>query len=925
MNIFFIIYFLCLSVFANAKTYYFSTTSGDDNRTSDQAQNSSTPWKTINKLNSFFDNINPGDNILFMRGNIFTGSIIVTKDGLPANPISIGAYGSGSKPVISGFTNVYNWNNLGNNIWESNDAVSSFSELNMVVINSVNTAMGRYPNSGYLTYQSHTGNSSITSSSINSSITNWTGAEVVIRMNRWVLDRNKINTHSGSTFTYTDNLGDYLPSNNFGFFIQNDARTLDTINEWYFNPSTKKLRIFSNTYPSEIKIAGIKNLVDISQRNFVTINNISFEGANENSINISTGTHFILNSCEINYSGVNAVNAYPNSPFIKIENCIINNSNNAALFLGSADNVIVTNNSINNTGVFAGMGRHINSSFEAIGNSGNNANISYNSIINTGYCGIKYDGDATIVNNNFINNYCFVKDDGGGIYTFPLTAPRVYIKRIVKNNIVMNSPGAALGTSSTESSGHGIYQDGAASNVDYKGNTIANCLLGLYLHGSHETKIESNTIYNCNRGLVIIKYDQAPLDNISSKHNIFVSRTATQYPVYFEPMATTMPASFISDSNYYARPISDGTTIWMDKNGTNYFYTLADWKTVSGKDLNSKKSPQSIASVYNLRYEYNETTNIRTVNLGSSYIDMKGILYPGTISLQPYSSAVLIKIDTANIPPVAEAGANQTIIIPVSNVNISGYGIDHDGIISTYNWKKISGPTAGNLLTTTSPSTSVIGLVGGIYKFELKVTDDKGAIGKDTVTIIYQAFLVPTSLLDFSVSEKFGKSLLQWATATEINSSHFELERSTDGRNFEKLSTIGARGNTNTRIEYQLFDYFPETGINYYRLKIFDKNGQFKYSKIISIIFKNTNSGSIDIKSVFIKNNKLKLNLSSSKIQLVTITLYDAIGRELIGSSIVLQKGMNTINKTVLQPVAVYYFKLKSNEETKAMSLFFEK
>lgn len=184
--------------------------------------------------------------------------------------------------------------------------------------------------------------------------------------------------------------------------------------------------------------------------------------------------------------------------------------------------------------------------------------------------------------------------------------------------------------------------------------------------------------------------------------------------------------------------------------------------------------------------------------------------------------------------------------------------------------------------------------------------------------------VVPVTLIDFSASEKSGKSLLLWSTATEINSSHFELERSTDGRNFETIGTVNANGNTNTRIDYQLFDYYPETGVNYYRLKIIDKDGQFEYSKTASIVIKNTHSGSVEIKSAFIRDKNLQLNLTSSKSQLVTIGLYDAIGRELFGSNIVLQKGMNTINKIVMQPSAVYYFKLKSNEETKALPLFNE-
>ena len=158
-----------LAGIAKATNYYFSTASGDDSRTAAQAQNPATPWKTLNKLNSFFASLLPGDNVLFNRGEVFYGSITVNKSGTAGSPIIIGAYGTGAKPVITGFTTVGKWTNLASNIWESTSAVSALNDMNMVVINGVNTTMGRYPNNSYLTYQSYvSATSSITSSSLNS-------------------------------------------------------------------------------------------------------------------------------------------------------------------------------------------------------------------------------------------------------------------------------------------------------------------------------------------------------------------------------------------------------------------------------------------------------------------------------------------------------------------------------------------------------------------------------------------------------------------------------------------------------------------------------------------------------------------------------------------------------------------------------------
>ena len=119
MRLLIVIVLLCAGGIANATNYYFSSISGDDSRTALQAQSSATPWKSLSKLNSFFSSLNAGDSILFKRGETFYGSIVVNKSGTLTSPIKLGAYGSGAKPIISGFTPVAVWTSLGGNIWES--------------------------------------------------------------------------------------------------------------------------------------------------------------------------------------------------------------------------------------------------------------------------------------------------------------------------------------------------------------------------------------------------------------------------------------------------------------------------------------------------------------------------------------------------------------------------------------------------------------------------------------------------------------------------------------------------------------------------------------------------------------------------------------------------------------------------------------
>jgi gliding motility-associated-like protein len=95
---------------------------------------------------------------------------------------------------------------------------------------------------------------------------------------------------------------------------------------------------------------------------------------------------------------------------------------------------------------------------------------------------------------------------------------------------------------------------------------------------------------------------------------------------------------------------------------------------------------------------------------------------------------VTVNAVAANIPPVANAGGNQTITLPTTIANLNGIGSDADGSITQYTWIKVSGP-AVTLGATDQPILSVSNLVEGTYVFRLTVKDNNGATSSDNATI----------------------------------------------------------------------------------------------------------------------------------------------------------------------------------------------
>ena len=738
--VFFLTVVLTISYTANAKNYYVSNTGNDNN----DGFTISTPWKTLIKVSSF-TGLLAGDSLLFNRGEVFYGQLIINRSGTSANPITIGAYGTGPNPVITGFTTVSGWTDLGGNIWESTNPVSSLNSCNMVVINGVNTQMGRYPNTGYLTYQSFT-STSITSSSLNSSVTNWTGAVAVIRKNNWIIDRDTITAHSGTVLTHTAH-SIYNGSANYGFFIQNDSRTLDTLNEWYYNSSTKKIRVYSNGSPANVQVSTIDSLVKMNSKNDNTFTNISFTGSNKATFSITFSHHPKILNCNLDFAGINAIITRGGGcDSAKIINCFINHTNNNAIDLGGASpNCLMSYDTIKNSGMLAGMGAGAGGTYTALQTNSDNGIVENCLIDSTGYIGIGYYGNSTIVRNNLVSNFCLTKFDGGGIYTFIGIGGNPYTGQKLLNNIILSgNTSNTAGTTQPVPLIHGIYLDEGTANVEISGNTVANCpYSGLYIHNAHNINIHDNTCYN--NGLYQTLFGSyatgGPIRNVTMKNNIFVSRAATQFVASFQSVSNDISSFGDIDSNYYARPIDDNVDFYItiNNNASFFNYTLAQWQGYAGFDAHSQKSPKPITTVNDLRMEYNPTGQNKIISLDANYIDVKNVSYNGGIVLSPYTSAVLIKNGAANNQtPTANAGTDQTITLPVNTVVLNGTGTDPDGTIAVYNWVMISGPPAGTITNAASATTSVTGLVQGVYQFKLYVTDNDAATASDIMQVTVQ-------------------------------------------------------------------------------------------------------------------------------------------------------------------------------------------
>jgi hypothetical protein len=141
---------------------------------------------------------------------------------------------------------------------------------------------------------------------------------------------------------------------------------------------------------------------------------------------------------------------------------------------------------------------------------------------------------------------------------------------------------------------------------------------------------------------------------------------------------------------------------------------------------------------------------------------------------------------------------------------------------------------------------------------------------------------LPVILVDFEAAKAEKMALLTWSTTAETNSERFDVERSKDAKEWMKIGSVDASGESSELLKYTFTDNLPANGENLYRLKMIDKDQTFAYSRIRSLIFDSNGNVVLHPNPITI-GEKLKLQTDDlAKISLIQI--YDTSGKLLLKS-----------------------------------------
>lgn len=318
----------------------------------------------------------------------------------------------------------------------------------------------------------------------------------------------------------------------------------------------------------------------------------------------------------------------------------------------------------------------------------------------------------------------------------------------VYNNIVLNTgrDGIQVGSAT---SGCKIYNNrienfatralyGHQSGIQINEGTVANIYnnriikgtgFGIFVSGSGGTRVANNLITDAAQGGIFANDFPPYYSNVSYT---FINNTLVNnrdYGIYMLSLHTVnnvFADNLIvapSQSGFQYVKLNSGSISWTEKNNT---------KTT---DINSIKFVNVAAKDYHLQSTSPAVnTGFNTAPYGVTS-DLEGTPRPsgGVYDIGAYEFK-----SGGNSAPVANAGSDKAITLPVNSTALPGSGTDSDGTIASYSWTKKSGGAA-TLTNANTASLALSGLVAGTYVFTLKVTDNAGATGTDDVTLTVNA------------------------------------------------------------------------------------------------------------------------------------------------------------------------------------------
>ena len=214
-------------------------------------------------------------------------------------------------------------------------------------------------------------------------------------------------------------------------------------------------------------------------------------------------------------------------------------------------------------------------------------------------------------------------------------------------------------------------------------------------------------------------------------------------------------------------------------------------------------------------------------------------------------------------------------------------------------------------------SSAICIIIEGSGKRTADSYDNGVASKRPEITVIYDAAPLPVELIDIKAKTQEEGINIFWSTASEENNDYFTIERSADARNFTPIGTVPGKGTTSEINNYSFLDIKPNHGVNYYRLKQTDFDGQFTYSKIVNAELETENY--FEIFPSIVKEN-VNIVRAGENLDEATIKIHDITGK--ISEYYILSEGESKLELSLNNFISgVYYISIYNNNSIETFKI----
>jgi hypothetical protein len=166
---------------------------------------------------------------------------------------------------------------------------------------------------------------------------------------------------------------------------------------------------------------------------------------------------------------------------------------------------------------------------------------------------------------------------------------------------------------------------------------------------------------------------------------------------------------------------------------------------------------------------------------------------------------------------------------------------------------------------------------------------------------------LPVELAKFQATPQQNTIALNWQTTTELNNDYFSVEQASNGSDFRSIGEVVGAGTTTEVQNYTFIDENPSAGMNYYRLKQVDFNGNFEYSGILAVEYSKQQSVNFFPNPV---RDELSINTNANN---TTISIYNLQGQLIRQLSNITIEGQYNLNMTDLH-AGLYQIQITDSE-----------